>query len=169
MTRPASGRTRPAEAVSAPVLFKTTALASAEVCPKSAPARGAGAGRHVPPRSPSPSFPPADPLSRTRHLLASEIRDISGMFPGHVRHPPHPLKNNSLSFKTVVLLQRYKRNFQRWKYPWNPPADVAIMMNTSTTQPDFRGVVAAPAARAQVADAPDAAREPQRTTRRSQS
>ena len=63
---------------------------SAEVCPKSAQACAGGSGARCPARSRSPSFPPSGLFHGRSSCFPSEIGEISGGFPGHVRHPRTP-------------------------------------------------------------------------------
>jgi hypothetical protein len=64
-------------------------LGSAEVCPKSAPVLGGGAGRHIAPRPTSLSSPPAGQFRGRGSCFPCEIGDIAEMLAGQAPHP-HP-------------------------------------------------------------------------------
>ena len=87
----------------APLHLKTAALASAEVCPKTAPPRGGGAGRDVAPRSPSPFCGPGGPFPDAAAVSRRNIGDISRFLPAHLLIFTQPLQSNCLSLtrKTV--------------------------------------------------------------------
>jgi len=85
LTKPPSGRTRPAEVVPAPGLFSTDALASAVVCPQPEPVRVGREVRDVPLLSPT-RIASCEPPLRGRHPLSVQNR---GCF-GDVPRPPAP-------------------------------------------------------------------------------
>ena len=89
LTRPANGRAQPAEAAPAPVQLKTAALGGSVPEIRAGLRRGSGA--RCPALLPLPIFPPAGRFYGRASCFPSEIGDISGGFPGHVRHPHTPL------------------------------------------------------------------------------